>query len=167
MAEQQPWVPLTGVDLLKGVRDILVANPERHDQSLWIGNYYLDPEETIGDRDKIPVDQIRAYMNDSFPPEPADMDTDVPPCGTTGCFFGWAGVLSAPAGSFITNGRIYLPGGDSFYLPDWVGPRLGFTAGESSFMFSPLRSRTDLIRILDARIEDPQADVMRAGLWLE
>jgi len=36
---------LEGRDLIIGVRDILVNNPDRHDQESWLGNYYLTPDE--------------------------------------------------------------------------------------------------------------------------
>ena len=145
--------PLEGTALLEGVRDILVRNPERHDQATWIDNAYNRGVEI-----KIPVSEIRVFMYDPVPEVPA-VDAAFPPCGTVGCAFGWGAILAAPPGSYITNGRIYLPGGDSFYLPDWVGPRMGFTERDASFVFSPARTREQLIAILDARIADPQADI--------
>ena len=126
MADSQPWVPLEGRDLLVGLRDILVANPERHNQAAWLGNVYADPEKGgLEERTQVPVDEIRRYMFTPPPLQPADSDAEVPPCGTTGCAFGWAAILAAPPGSYITNGRVYFPDATLENVADWVAPRLG------------------------------------------
>jgi hypothetical protein len=159
MNETQPWVPLEGPDLLRGVRDILIANPERHNNRLWVGNVYLDLESDIKERRKVPVDQIREHMFQPIPANPQDTGAEVPPCGTTGCAIGWGGILSAPAGSYVTNGRIYLPDGSSHWLMDWVPPRMGLNPGDASSVFSPNRTTQQIIDIMDARIADPEADI--------
>ena len=155
----EPQVPLRGTALLQGVRDILIQNPERHDQSTWVGNVFMSKVIDLSERVKVPVDEIRAHMREPFPDEPADSSTPAPACGTTGCALGWAAILAAPAGSYVTNGRVCFPNGESDYMPDWVAPLMGFTPAEASFVFSPSRTREQLIDILNARIADPAADI--------
>lgn len=151
------WVPLEGRDLILGVRDILDRNPGRHDQRTWLGNVFWDDD--LPSRSKVPADQIRAFMYQPLPLAPDDLSTAIPPCGSTGCAFGWAAILSAPQGAFISNGRVYLPGGTSWSITDWVIPRMGLTAEQGTYMFAPNRSTEQLIAILTALAEDIDADV--------
>lgn len=152
---QQQWVPLKGRDLLTAVRDILIRNPERHNQGLWVGNAYSSPEVDV----KVPVDQIRTYMYQPLAAEPADTKSLAPPCGTTGCVFGWGAIMSAPQGSFVSNGRIFLPDGHSDSIADWVTLKMGINSNQASFMFSPARSRESLINILNVLIDKLGTDV--------
>lgn len=157
MTETEQWVPLGGTDLILGVRDILDRNPGRHDQATWLGNVFYGME--LNSRHQVPVDRIRAFMYEPVPLTPGDKDNPVPPCGSTGCAFGWAAVLSAPRGSYISNGRVYLPGGRHESIIDWVVPRMGITDDQAVYMFSPNRSTEQLIAILGALAEDINADV--------
>lgn len=147
------WVPLEGIELLRALRDILVNNPERHEQEAWLSNYFLTPDELDENPTLIPVDQIRQYATQPIPHTPQDMGSLWPVCGTTGCIAGWTGVLAAPPGSKIGNGRIYFPDGTDQHLFNWAGPKLGLDHEQASFMFSMYRHRERLIRILDAMIE--------------
>lgn len=76
-------------------------NPERHSQGNWLGNAFYT---------KAPVWQsvrrVRQYISQAIPDEPMTKDAA---CGATGCVAGWAAVKYAPAGAFLSNGRIYLP----------------------------------------------------------
>jgi hypothetical protein len=149
---------LEGRDLIAGVRDILVNNPDRHDQERWLGNYWLTPDEINCHRGQIPIDLIRQYADKPMNAEPSDMEAAWPMCGSTACACGWGAVLSAPPGSFIDGATIVFPDGTWQQMETWVGGRMGLTTDQAKYVFSPIRERLRLIRILDALIEDPETD---------
>ena len=58
----EPGQELTGRDLMIAVRRILVENPERHEQDVWLGNYYLTPDELRdGYTLDLSLDEMRPY----------------------------------------------------------------------------------------------------------
>jgi hypothetical protein len=156
MTETQ-WVPLDGRDLILGVRDILVRNPERHDQRMWLGNVFFGAE--LRSTYQVPVDRIREFMWQPIPDGPGDTTVMVPPCGSTGCAFGWAGVLSAPQGSFISNGALYTPDGERRDIVEWVTEKMGITSDQAGYMYAPQRSTEQMIAILTALADDIHTDV--------
>lgn len=155
MTDTTPWVPLEGRDLLIAVRDVLVENPERHNQEVWIGNKF----RLTGSEINIPVDLMRPYAYQPLPAEPADPSAAVPACGSTGCAFGWAAVFSTPPGTLISNGKITLPDGEEHYIGEWVTEKMDIGSISASHIFSPLLSRERLIRMLNALILDPEARI--------
>lgn len=156
----QDLVPLEGRDLIIATRRILVENPERHEQEVWIGNAYLTPDElSEGTGLLLPVDLIRSYALRPVTAQPEDPGARWPVCGSTGCVAGWSGVLSAPQGSFIKGHVIVLPNGDEWSLSRWAAKKMGITPIQAAYLFSPMRSQERLIRILDALIEDPATNI--------
>lgn len=149
--------PLAGRDLILGVRDILRDNPDRHEQAIWLGNVFYDGD--LNSNYQMSVDLIRDFMWQPIPDGPGDTTVMVPPCGSTGCAFGWAAILSAPRGSFISNGRLELPDGKTYSIIDWVTPRMGITNGQAAYMFAPHRSTEHLIAILTRLADDIGTDV--------
>lgn len=157
---EQERVPLEGRELLIAVREILVKNPERHDQQVWVGNAYLTPDELeLGNELMLPVELIRPYAMRPLTVQPEEAGARWPVCGSTGCLAGWGGVLSAPAGSFIRGPRIVLPDGEEHLLHYWSAEKMGIRQHQAGYLFSPNRSRERLIRILDALIEDPTTNI--------
>lgn len=150
---------LEGRDLIIGVRDILVNNPDRHDQQYWIGNYYLTPDEVRCNVSPIPIDLVREYADQPVRYEPSDPEAAWPMCGSTACACGWGAVLSAPPGSFLDGSLLILPDGSCVQVDEWVGDRMGVTEEQREYVFSPIRARERLIRILDALIENPDTEV--------
>jgi hypothetical protein len=157
----QDWVPLEGRDLLVAVRAILVENPERHDQQVWVGNFYLTPDELAdGTELMLPADLIRQYAMRPLTTQPEEPGAQWPVCGSLGCVAGWGAVLSAPHGSFIKGPRIVLPSGEKMLIHYWAAEKMGLSNDQAAYLFSAGRgSRERLIRILDALIENPNANV--------
>ena len=155
----EPGQELTGRDLMVAVRRILVENPERHEQDVWLGNYYLTPDELRdGYTLELSLDEMRPYALQPLPMQPEEPNSPWPVCGTTGCVAGWAAVLSAPPGSLVRGSRILFPDGAFETLDRWVARRMGITREQAAYMFNPNRDTARLIRILDALIEDPSTD---------
>ncbi len=157
----EPEVTLEGRDLIAAVRDILVNNPDRHDQNAWISNYYLTPDEiNAHEEEPIPLDLVRPYANQPITAQPAEPNLPWPVCGSTGCVIGWGAVLSAPPGTTLVEAGTILvePDGERHPLIDWVAARMGITLDQVCYISNPIRSRERLIRILDALLEDPTAD---------
>lgn len=156
----QDLANLEGRELMIAVRRILVENPERHDQGVWVGNYYLTPDELSDNGDRLlPVDEIRPYAMQPIAMQPEEPNAPWPVCGSTGCVAGWAAVLAAPPGSFIRGWRIVLPGGAEFPLDKWAASRMGISSWQAAYLFNPNRGRERLIRLLDALIEDPGTEL--------
>lgn len=156
----QGWVPLEGKELLIAVHRILVENPERHAQEVWVGNYFLTPDEVADASDlDLPVDEIRPYALRPINVQPEQPGAVWPVCGSTGCIAGWGAILAAQPGSRIRGNRIILPNGDKWPMDMWVARKMGLTWEQADYLFSPARQRERLIRILDALIEDPTTDV--------
>ena len=156
----EPAQDLGGRDLIVAVREILVKNPERHDQAYWVGNYYLTPDELMDSGGfQIPLDEVRPYAMRPIATEPEDSGARWPVCGTIGCVAGWAGVLAAPPGSTLTGFMLTLPDGEQWELSRWVARRMGISQAQAAYLFSPNRSRERLIRLLDALAEDPDANL--------
>ena len=152
---------LEGRDLMIGVRDILVNNPDRHDQDLWVGNYYLTPDELDGYEEPIPLDLVRPYMNQPMSTQPAEPNAVWPMCGSTGCAIGWGAVLSAPPGTVLVDdgSTLITPDGERHPLVDWVAARMGITLDQAWYIADADRERVRLVRILDALLEDPTTDL--------
>ena len=155
------FTPLEGRDLINAVREILVNNPDRHDQESWISNYYLTPDEIIAYEEPIPLDLIRPYVTQPMPTQPVETNSPWPVCGSTGCVLGWAAVLSTPPGTTVVDdgGVLVTPDGLRHRLVDWVAVRMGITWDQAYYIADADRSRERLIRILDALLEDPNTDL--------
>jgi hypothetical protein len=157
----QDQSPLEGRELTIALRRILAENPDRHEQEVWLGNAYLTPDELSENGDLLlPLDMIRPYAMLPVRPQPEETGAVWPVCGSTGCVCGWGAVLSAPAGSFIRGFRILTPDGEEHQLDGWVARKMGINSDQASHLFSPLRGRERLIRLLDALIENPETDMM-------
>ena len=152
---------LEGRDLIMGMRDILVNNPDRHDQGAWLSNYYLTPDEIGSYREPIPLDPILPYMNQPMSTVPVEPNAPWPVCGSTGCAIGWGAVMAAPPGTVLIDGEVLVfPDGTTRPLLDWVAARMGITMYQAMYIANPNRERERLIRILDALLEDITTDPM-------
>lgn len=158
MAETE-FTPLEGRELIAALRDILEGHPDRHDQNVWISNYYLTPDELTEYREPIPLDLVREYADKDMSTEPVEPNVPWPVCGSTGCVIGWGGVLSSPAGTILDGVILIMPDGDAHPLLDWVAARMGITHDQAGYIANPNRERERLIRILDALLDDIHTDL--------
>ena len=144
------WNPPSAHDLLIAVREIIVDNPERHDQSRWAGNVFADAQGTLG--------AIRNLALTPIPDEP--MDEASPVCGTTGCTAGWTVFLGDdPRATLTYSQNVMTPDGETCDIGYRARELLGLSREQSDYLFDGDRTREEVIDALDDLINNPDADL--------
>lgn len=82
-------------------------------------------------------------------------------CGTTGCVAGWAAILTAPAGAFISDGAsVENAMGEPIGSAEFLGARaLGLGQYEADYLFSAGRTQAEVLAALDSIAETGTFDV--------
>jgi hypothetical protein len=144
---------ITREGLIREIREIVASESGRHLQHSWISNRFYLPQRQAWD-----IGQVRAYAHQPLPA--AASDPDRPVCGTTACVAGWAAILVAPEGSFLRawSESIEFPDGTVQSVEGYARGVLELSAAQSDWLFYGARSRPEILRALDALLEDPAAD---------
>lgn len=144
------YTPPAPAVLLAAVRDLLVYNPDRHDQHHWVNNIFGSAKGIVGD--------LRQYTTQELPDEAEDEDNPV--CGTTACVAGWTVILGDDPRARITDYEVSFSGRTTT-VADRARELLGLTSEQSGWLFDAYRDRDDIIEALGRLIEDPQAEIWR------
>jgi|SRR5882724_1059910 len=139
--------------LLVAVRDLIVGNPERHDQEHWVSNVFQDMTRAHPD-----LATLRPFAAKNLPDEPQDDENPV--CGTRACVAGWTVILGDDPRVKLNGDRgILLPDGTLTSYADRARTLLGITYPQGEYLFESLRSRDEVIEALDRLIADPSDEI--------
>jgi hypothetical protein len=140
-------------DLARAVAKVIREHPERHDQSLFIGNALDGNWGDLLDTD-VPVEEFRKYADAAIPAEAEDPDRPV--CGTTACVAGWTVILGSARNRKIRLDFCYDAMADGTDIWDRAAKLLGLTEDQATYLFAGYTTREQVLEMLDALPENPR-----------
>lgn len=159
MTTPTEYVRPTRRQLIQRVKHLVQYNPSRHEQAVWIGSGF--DYDTLGEEVPwrgVTLGEIAAYALQPVPDEP---ENETYLCGTTGCVAGWTVALGLdPRAKFFSDDfSVELTDGTVRAIPDLAAEILDLDSHQRSYLFSPSRTTDEIVKSLDALLEDPRADI--------
>jgi hypothetical protein len=147
------YTPPDSHTLLIAVRDLVLENPERHDQEHWVSNVF----GTMRGK-RFDVTALRAFAVKGLPEEPQDDSNPV--CGTRACVAGWTVILGDdPRVRLDGDIGIIFPDGKAGSYSERARELLGINDRQAEYLFDMNRTRDEVIGALNTLIDDPDAEI--------
>ena len=146
------YTPPAPHDLLIQVRDVILNNPERHNQGSWITNEfsYHVPRVELG--------ILRRFAAKLLPEVPEDEDDPI--CGTQACVAGWAVILGDdPTARIFDTTAVTETDGTKVEFGYRARDLLGLDSIQAHWLFAADRTRDEVLDALNALIDNPATNL--------